>query len=342
MSFLTYNPPHLFQLSSSERVQTLHCQILSELGQFYCWDGDYVQALKYLDRCHEIHKQHAATSQGFLGCHLDVHRTTALSNLSRLAAHCTMDDVKGQLMSRVKALEQEERHAELVDVFQKDNVTRLLPFTWRQRLLQNVINRSDMENGAFLAVANALYNPQGPSKYPWFIYPLVAAKRRGGEEGPRSLENNINFSKSSAGEMMLEIPSRVLLYLRSVTFESGHEADAYHSSSIFEDLMQYIVKIQESYSTSNGSTNGVPAGFNNNVRIFVSKLCTRIQHVLCYEAAWISGKAMESCMIVSINSCNRILACLLLAQLKFLVHHMIYIRFTGTIRRRLEFGVGHV
>lgn len=153
-------------MSTSEHVQTLHCQILSELGQFYCWDGDYFQALKYLDKCHEVHKQHATTSQRPFGCHLDISRTTALSNLSRLATHCTMDDVKGQLLSRVKALEQEERHYELVDAFQEDNITRLLPYTWRQRLLQNVLNRSDMENGTFLAVANALYSLRDPSKAP--------------------------------------------------------------------------------------------------------------------------------------------------------------------------------
>ncbi|KAF9933714.1 hypothetical protein BGZ65_004018, partial [Modicella reniformis] len=250
----------LAKTPTSERVQTLQCQILSELGQFYCWDGEYVQALKYFDKCHEVHKQHSATSQSPFGCHLDANRTTALSNLSRLATCGSQDDDKGQLLSHIKGLEQEERHFELVDAFQEDNVARLLPYSWRQRVLGNVLSRSDLENGTFLAIANALYNLRDPS------------------------------------EMMLEIPSRVLLYLRSVTFESGHEADAYHSPSIFEDLMQYIVKIQEAYTTSTVPITGTIPATKDKIRSFVSKICNSIRHVLCYEAAWTSGNGMEGLM----------------------------------------------
>lgn len=90
------------------------------------------------------------------------------------------------------------------------------------------------------------------------------------------------------GEMMLEIPSRVLLYLRSVTFESGHEADAYHSPSIFEDLMHYIIKIEESWPTE-----GTVGDVKDKIRAFVSKFCTSIRHILCYEAAWTTGNGME-------------------------------------------------
>ena len=85
--------------------------------------------------------------------------------MARLAMGVSLvEDPKENLVNRIKSFDRNHEHMELVDAFKEDNRTRSLPFTWRQRLLLNVLNRSDLENGVFLAVANALYNPRETCK----------------------------------------------------------------------------------------------------------------------------------------------------------------------------------
>ncbi|KAG0366081.1 hypothetical protein BGZ54_005845 [Gamsiella multidivaricata] len=243
----------LNKLPSSERVQCAQCQISSELGQYYCWIEQYEQGLKYLTQCHLVHSEHSASSPGRSTCRLDVKRTVALSKLAKLATGASLADPKENLLNHVRRLETEQRYLDLVDEFKKDNSSRLLPYVWRQRLLSNVLNKSDMRSAAILAIANALYHLREPS------------------------------------QMMLEIPCSVFIYLRALPFESGDEADAYLSPSIFEDLMQIIVDIKETYITP--CIQDVSRGKNSEdmVKAFVIEFCANVRHVLCYDAAWKSG-----------------------------------------------------
>jgi len=84
-------------------------------------------------------------------------RIEALSKLARLAVGTALEAPKDNLLNRVKALEIEEQHDVLVDEFFMDNKARSLPYAWRQCTLRSVLNRGDMENSTFLAIANALY-----------------------------------------------------------------------------------------------------------------------------------------------------------------------------------------
>ena len=69
-------------------------------------------------------------------------------------------------------MEREQRLDDLIDEFKKDNISKTLPYIWRQRLLWNVVNRSDYEVGTFLALYNALYRLSDPCKCSW-IYSMV-------------------------------------------------------------------------------------------------------------------------------------------------------------------------
>ncbi|KAF8966004.1 hypothetical protein BGZ46_000461, partial [Entomortierella lignicola] len=245
----------LDKMPKSEKSQVLQCQISSELGQYYCWNGQYERAVRFHIQCQEVHHQHMAApaTESFLKCHLDVERTVALLKLSRLAIGESLQDPKENLLNRLKALERDHRHLELAQEFLKDNIARSLPFTWRQSVLQTVLNRSDYVHGAFIAIANALYNLKDPSA------------------------------------MMLEIPSSVLQYLRNITFESGQEPDAFLSASIFEDLMEFIAKTHTLHGSSTELSEKSKSENKDKVRDFTLKLCESVRHVLCYDAAWRTG-----------------------------------------------------
>ncbi|KAF9288861.1 hypothetical protein BGZ68_010493 [Mortierella alpina] len=182
--------------------------ISSELGQYYCWNGQHEEAIKCLDQCQKVHQQHSTLQAEELRCHLNVIRIEALSKLARLAVGTPLEKPKDNLLNRVKALETNEQHDVLADEFFKDNKARSLPYAWRQCALRSVLKRGDMENGTFLAIANALYQLGEPS------------------------------------QMMLAIPTQVIHFLRAIVFEGGHEADAYLCSSIFEDIMKAIAEAE--------------------------------------------------------------------------------------------------
>jgi hypothetical protein len=66
-------------------------------------------------------------------------------------------------------MEREQRLDDLIGEFKKDNVSKTLPYIWRQRLLWNVVNRLSYEAGTFLALYNALYRLSDPCKRLWFF-----------------------------------------------------------------------------------------------------------------------------------------------------------------------------
>ncbi|KAG0098452.1 hypothetical protein BGZ93_011426 [Podila epicladia] len=134
-------------------------------------------------------------------------RIGALSKLSKLALGVSLDDTKHDFFQKVKVAEQEHRHKDLVPEFIHDNTARILPYPWRQRVVLNVLERSDVENGTMLALTNALYRAADPS------------------------------------HMLLEIPSSVLVYLRSIPFGSGDESEAFLGRNVFEDIMQLISSV---------------------------------------------------------------------------------------------------
>ncbi|KAF9109230.1 hypothetical protein BGX27_007853 [Mortierella sp. AM989] len=242
-------------MPTNERIQVTQCQISSELGQYYCWDGQYEQAIKFHSLCQDVHRQHlaAATTQSYLKCHLDMDRTVALLKLSRLAIGESLEDLKENHLNYLKALERDQDHQELSEEFLKDNTIHNIPYTWRQSVLGTVLNRSDYANGAFIAIANALYQLGDPCR------------------------------------MMLEIPSSILQYLRSVTFESGHEPEAYLSPSIFEDLMEFIAKSLALYRSSMELSEEHKNEGIDKIKKFTKKFCASVRHVLCYDAAWRIG-----------------------------------------------------
>ncbi|KAG0263284.1 hypothetical protein BG011_009013 [Mortierella polycephala] len=175
---------------------------------------------------------------------VDLKRMEALSKLARLALGSQLEDPNESLIMRVKTMEAEEKHESLLEEFFKDNISKKLPPVWRRYLLSTVLARGDLLHGTFLAIANALYRPRDPC------------------------------------EMMLEIPSPVRQFLRSIAFESGHEVDAYLCSSAFEDIMRMISEARAKMSSEQDK---------EKVVTFVSKFCMTIAHVLCYEAAWTAG-----------------------------------------------------
>ncbi|KAG0197578.1 hypothetical protein BGX28_008972 [Mortierella sp. GBA30] len=213
----------LVNVTASPRIQCLQCQISSELGQFYCWSGQYDVAIKYLCQCQEVHGQHSTSLTSDSRCHLDLVRISALVKLARLAVGEPLDSVEENLLNRVKALERNEQHENLADEFLLDNKARKLPYAWRQCALQTVLRRGDLGNSAILAVTNALYRLGEPC------------------------------------EMMLAIPPQVLRFLRTIVFEGEQEADAYFCSSIFEDLMTVIADAEA--RTSDGGVRRQIKGF---------------------------------------------------------------------------------
>ncbi|KAG0090772.1 hypothetical protein BGZ92_002236 [Podila epicladia] len=233
----------LYALKMQENTTKSHhlqCQIASELGQYHCWSGDFVSAQKFLNQCQDSHKLHLADPDAQLSCRLNLDRIGALSKLSKLALGVSLDDTKHDFFQKVKVAEQEHRHKDLVPEFIHDNTARILPYPWRQRVVLNVLERSDVENGTMLALTNALYRAADPS------------------------------------HMLLEIPSSVLVYLRSIPFGSGDESEAFLGRNVFEDIMQLI-------SSVSNPTN------EKQCKEFAAKFCATIRHVLCYEAAWKSG-----------------------------------------------------
>ncbi|KAF9207779.1 hypothetical protein BGZ59_010971 [Podila verticillata] len=225
---------------STTKSHHLQCQIASELGQYHCWSGDFVSAQKFLDQCQESHKLHLADVDAQLSCRLNLDRIGALSKLSKLALGAPLGDTKHDFFQKLKVAEQEHRHRDLISEFIHDNTARILPYTWRQRVVHSVLERSDMENGTMLALTNALYRAADPS------------------------------------QMLLEIPSSVLVYLRSIPFSNGDESEAFLARNVFEDIMQLI-------SSMSSPTN------EKQYKEFATKFCATIRHVLCYEAAWKSG-----------------------------------------------------
>lgn len=90
--------------------------------------------------------------------------------MAHLAVGNSLPDLKENLLSRVKEMEREQRLDDLIDEFKKDNVSKTLPYIWRQRLLWNVVNRLDYEAGTFLALYNALYRLGDPCKCLRFFF----------------------------------------------------------------------------------------------------------------------------------------------------------------------------
>ncbi|KAF9154742.1 hypothetical protein BG015_000053 [Linnemannia schmuckeri] len=238
----------LSKVLDDPQVQSTRCQMSSELGQYYCWNGQYHEAIKHLEQCNNAHINHAPSEPT---CQLDEKRNSALLKLAHLAVGDSLPDFKENLLNRVKAMEREQRLEDLIDEFKKDNTSKTLPYIWRQRLLWNVVSRSDYEAGSFLAVYNALYRLGDPC------------------------------------EMILEIPGPILRFLREVVFESGHEPDAYLSSSIFEDIMDVIVETKTTLM-KDARTDGDNV-IDEKITAFVSQLCDTVGHLLCYDAAWKSG-----------------------------------------------------
>lgn len=91
-------------------------------------------------------------------------RIGALSKLSKLALGMSLGDTKHDFFQKLKVAEQERRHKDLVPEFIHDNTACILPYSWRQRVVLSVLERSDMENGTMLALTNALYRVADPSK----------------------------------------------------------------------------------------------------------------------------------------------------------------------------------
>ncbi|KAF9432493.1 hypothetical protein BGZ76_010709 [Entomortierella beljakovae] len=243
------------KVPTNQQNQILQCQISSELGQYYCWNGQYEQAIKYHSQCQDFHRQHtgAGSIENHVKCGLDMGRTVALLKLSRLAIGESLEDPKENLLHRLRALEQDHKYNALSQEFLNDNISRNLSFIWRQNVLHSVLDQADYANGAFIAVSNALYHLKSPC------------------------------------EMMLEIPSSIIQYLRAITFENGHEPEAYLSPSIFEDLMQFISQGIESLESSLELSSRKKEESKEKIRKFTKKLCDSVRHVLCYDAAWRSG-----------------------------------------------------
>ncbi|KAF9320557.1 hypothetical protein BG003_005740 [Podila horticola] len=75
----------------------------------------------------------------------------------------SLGDTKHDFFQKLKVAEQERRHKDLVPEFIHDNTACILPYSWRQRVVLSVLERSDMENGTMLALTNALYRVADPS-----------------------------------------------------------------------------------------------------------------------------------------------------------------------------------
>lgn len=93
----------------------------------------------------------------------------------------------------------------------------------------------------------------------------------------------------SPGQMLLVIPSSVLVYLRSIPFCNGDESEAFLARNVFEDIMQLI-------SSMSSPTN------EKQYKEFATKFCATIRHVLCYEAAWKSGGCALLCCLYTKGS----------------------------------------
>ncbi|KAG0381101.1 hypothetical protein BGX24_011508 [Mortierella sp. AD032] len=238
----------LSKVSDSPRVQRTICQMSSELGQYYCWNAQYREAINHLEQCYNAHGTHSSSEPQ---CHLDEKRNSALLKLAQLAVGDALPDPKENLLSRVKAMDREQRYEDLIDEFKTDNISKSLPFILRQRLLWNAVNRLDFEDASFLAIHNAVYRLGEPC------------------------------------EMLLEIPVPILHFLRNIVFEGGHEPDAYLSTSIFEDIMDVIIEAQTALTKAAPADSDKV--IVEQITAFVSKFCDNIGHLLCYDAAWKSG-----------------------------------------------------
>ncbi|KAF9399594.1 hypothetical protein BGX21_005956 [Mortierella sp. AD011] len=215
--------------------------LLGQACKVYCYASLSLEDI--FDQVPQANQLCLITAMMLQAHHLDVEHTVALLKLSKLAIGESLEDPKENLLNRLKALERDEQHWELAEEFLKDNITRNLPYTWRQSVLRTVLNRSDHACGAVIATVNALYNLKDPS------------------------------------EMMLEIPAPVMFYLRTVTFESGHESDAYLSMSIFEELMDFISRARASYDSCVELSETRKAESKDKVREFTRKLCAGAQDI---------------------------------------------------------------
>ncbi|KAF9134449.1 hypothetical protein BGW39_007064 [Mortierella sp. 14UC] len=238
----------LSRASEEPRLQRTRCQMSSELGQYYCWNAQYLEAIKHLEQCNSAHSSHSSREPK---CHMDEKRNSALLKLAQLAVGEVLHDPKENLLSRVKAMDREQRYDDLIDEFKTDNISKALPYILRQRLLWNAVSRLDYEDATFLAIYNAIYHLGEPC------------------------------------EMILEIPIPILQFLREIVFESGHEADAYLSSSIFEDIMDVIMETQTALIEASPTDNDKV--IQEQITAFISKFCDTVGHLLCYDAAWKSG-----------------------------------------------------
>ncbi|KAF9905268.1 hypothetical protein EC991_001867 [Linnemannia zychae] len=238
----------LSKASDGLQVQRTRCQMSSELGQYYCWNAQYPEAIKYLEQCSSAHSSHSSIDPK---CHLDEKRNSALLKLAQLAIGEALQDPKENLLNRVRAMDREQRYDNLINEFKTDNISKNLPYVLRQRLLWNALSRSDYEDATILSICNAIYRLGEPC------------------------------------EMILEIPVPILQFLREIVFESGHEADAYLSSSIFEDIMDVILEAQAALIEAAQADNDT--AIQEQITAFVSKFCDTVGHLLCYDAAWKSG-----------------------------------------------------
>ncbi|KAG0336121.1 hypothetical protein BG004_008184 [Podila humilis] len=97
---------------------------------------------------------------------------------------------------------------------------------------------------------------------------------------------NALYCPVDPSQMMLHIPSKVLAHLRSISFHIDDLSDAFLARNIFEDILQLIS------SLCTPSNEGL-------FREFTAKLCSTVNNVLFYEAAWKSGRqpVNETCLI---------------------------------------------
>ncbi|KAG0052800.1 hypothetical protein BGZ83_002109 [Gryganskiella cystojenkinii] len=86
--------------------------------------------------------------------------------------------------------------------------------------------------------------------------------------------------------MILKLPSPVLKYLRTIPFNSGDEAEAYLSYGIFGEIMELITAALPKGSPA---TRKRDQETGRKIVQFVSKFCSAVEHMLCYNAAWEAG-----------------------------------------------------
>ncbi|KAF9970882.1 hypothetical protein BGZ73_006271 [Actinomortierella ambigua] len=175
-------------------------------------------------------------------CRLDTSRVEAMTKLAKTALGVSTSGLPSQRMAELVALEKQGKYSQMLEAFKDDNTQRRLPFAWRQSVAWRASQSSDMRGATLLAVLNAAYRPE------------------------------------DAYRMMLEIPRQILRYLRAIPTKADFEAEAYLTTTIFDDIMAIIKAIKT------GGPKSTQA-----VKDFTLKFCRATGHILAFEAAWTAG-----------------------------------------------------